>query len=79
MNVCVSHHGSGIPNSYGPAQISFSLTDGQTRIKAIAFGQADQLEPLREHRQCRVAYEPILNTFNGRTSVEMQVIDIALV
>ena len=55
--------------------LQFSLTDGRTRRKAIAFGQADQIEPLTDHRQCRVAFKPILNTYNGRTSVELQVID----
>jgi len=45
-------------------------------IKAIGFGMADQLEPLKDHRTCEVAFEPILNTFNGRRSVEMQIVDM---
>ncbi len=44
-------------------------------IKAIAFGAADQAEQLKEHRKCRVAFEPIINEFKGRRSVEMQVVD----
>jgi single-stranded-DNA-specific exonuclease len=56
--------------------LQFSLSDGRTRRKAIAFGQSRLLQPLLDHRRCRVAFEPILNTFNGRTSVEMQVIDV---
>ncbi len=57
--------------------LQFSLTDGATRRKAIAFGKKDCLQSLLDHRRCRVAFEPILNTWNGRTSVEMQVVDFA--
>lgn len=58
--------------------LQMSLTDGRTRRKAIAFRQAERLEQLLDQRRCRVAFEPILNTFNGRTSVELQVLDIAV-
>ena len=44
-------------------------------VRAIAFGQSEQLEPLKHHRRCRVAFEPIINDYNGRRSVEMQVVD----
>jgi len=57
--------------------LQFGLTDGRARRRAIAFNQPDQLQPLLDHRECRVAFKPILNTFNGRTSVELQVIDFA--
>lgn len=57
--------------------LQFSLTDGRISRKAIAFGKADLLQPLVDHRRCRVAFEPILNTFNGRTSVELRVRDMA--
>lgn len=56
--------------------LQFSVSDGTTRRKAIAFGQAHQLPGLAEQRRCRVAFEPCLNTFNGRTSVEIQVLDM---
>lgn len=58
--------------------LQFSVSDGHTRRKAIAFGGKPWLQPLIDHRRLRVAFEPILNTFNGRTSVELQVMDIAL-
>ncbi len=57
--------------------LQFSLTDGRNRRRVIAFNQEDQLQPLLDHRRCRLAFQPILNTFNGRTSVELQAIDIA--
>ena len=41
--------------------------------KAIAFGQASVADRLKEQRRCRVAFEAIINDYNGRRSVEMQV------
>ena len=61
----------------GGQHLSFWLTDGRTRRKAIGFGLADHLPALLEHRRCRVAFQPTLNAFNGRRSVEMRVLDIA--
>lgn len=49
---------------------------GGTQIKGIGFGLASCLEDLKQHRRCRVAFEPIINEFNGRRSVEMQMIDL---
>ena len=49
---------------------------GGTQIKGIGFGLAGCLEDLKQHRRCRVAFEPIINEFNGRRSVEMQMIDL---
>jgi len=46
------------------------------RIKAIGFGLGEMLEDLKQHRRCRVAFEPIINEFNGRRSVEMQMLDV---
>ncbi len=57
--------------------LSFCLTDGRTRRRAIAFGKAAHMDALCRHRRCRVAYQPMLNTFNDRTSVELQIMDLA--
>ena len=46
-------------------------------LEAIAFGLKDHLDDLCRHRLCRVAYQPVINTFNDRTSVELQVVDMA--
>jgi single-stranded-DNA-specific exonuclease len=72
-------HLEGEPRAVGKtaSHLQFLLTDGHYRMKAIAFGQANHLETLRERRQCRVAYEPSLNDYNGRITVEMQVKDIS--
>ncbi len=56
--------------------LQFALSNGRIMRKAIGFGLGKHLQALRDHRGCRVAFEPILNTFRGRTSVELQVADI---
>jgi len=55
-------------------QASFSHQG--VRLKAIGFGMASSLENLKLHRKCRVAFEPIVNDFNGRRTVEMQILDL---
>ena len=54
-------------------QATFSQDGVVTR--AIAFGQSAVADKLKQHRRCKVAFEPIINEFNGRRSVEMQVVD----
>lgn len=48
--------------------------DGQHR-KAIAFGRGERCDELADHRRVRLAFEPIINEWNGRRSVELKVID----
>lgn len=45
-------------------------------LKAIGFGLADRMEDLKQHRRCRVAFEPLINEFNGRRTVEMRILDL---
>ncbi len=54
-------------------QVSFQQNG--TRIKGIGFGLGGMIEDLKQHRRCRVAFEPIINDFNGRRSVELQILD----
>jgi single-stranded-DNA-specific exonuclease len=65
------------PRPVGQAQDHLQITFQQDglRMKAIGFGLASHLEDLKQHRRCRVAFEPIINEFNGRRTVEMQVLD----
>ena len=51
------------------------LSHENRTMKGIAFGAGALAEQLKEHRQCRVAFEPIINEFRGRRSVEMQIVD----
>jgi single-stranded-DNA-specific exonuclease len=53
-----------------------SFQQNGTRIKGIGFGLGGAIEDLKQHRRCRVAFEPIINDFNGRRSVEMQILDL---
>jgi single-stranded-DNA-specific exonuclease len=46
------------------------------QMKAIGFGLAGRIEDLKQHRRCRVAFEPIINDYSGRRTVEMQMIDL---
>lgn len=68
----------GEPRVMGPSgeHISFHLTDHRNRCRAIAFNQKDCLPALLEHRRCRVAFTPKINTFRGSLDVEIQVADI---
>jgi single-stranded-DNA-specific exonuclease len=52
-----------------------SLQHGGAILKAIGFGLASAEEPLKRQRRCRVAFEPLISRFNGRSSVELQVLD----
>jgi single-stranded-DNA-specific exonuclease len=53
-----------------------SFSQGGTRMKAIGFGLGGLIEDLKQYRKCRIAFEPIINEFNGRRSVEMQMLDL---
>ncbi len=61
----------------GGAHLQVTLSDGRSQCKGIAFGQAGVRPQLLDHRCCRVAFRPILNEWNGRKSVEMQIADFA--
>ena len=68
----------GEPRAMGPngEHLNFHLTDGRCRCRAVAFNQKDQLPALLEHRRCKVAFTPQINTFRGYTNVEIHVVDI---
>ncbi len=55
--------------------LQFTVRDGRTYRKAIAFGMGAQAEQLGEHRHVRLAFEPIINEWNGRRSAELKVLD----
>ncbi len=59
----------------GGDHLQASFRQNGAQIKGIGFGLASELEDLKLHRRCRVAFEPIINDFNGRRSVEMQIAD----
>ncbi len=68
----------GAPRVVGRAANHLQLTvrQGRTHRKAIAFGYGDQAEELGECGRLRLAFEPIMNEWNGRRSAELRVIDV---
>lgn len=69
---------SGEPRCVGSAGDHLQATFRQDgiQLKAIGFRLADRIEDLKQHRRCRLAFEPIINDFQGRRTVEMQIADI---
>ena len=63
---CVGRNGEHLQTSFSQAGVF---------VSAIAFGQAAAIEPLKEHRRCRVAFEPIVNEYQDRRNVQLQVLD----
>ncbi|MCG3129207.1 MAG: Single-stranded-DNA-specific exonuclease RecJ [Phycisphaerae bacterium] len=68
---------AGPPRTVGQsaAHLQFSVRQGPHVRKAIAFNGAGRMEELCEQRRIRVAFEPIINEWNGNRSVELKVID----
>ncbi|MBN2563371.1 MAG: single-stranded-DNA-specific exonuclease RecJ [Phycisphaerae bacterium] len=68
---------AGEPRAVGTSGTHLQVTLGNARAqcKGIAFGQAKLLPQLLDHRRCRVAFRPIINEWNGRRTVEMQIFD----
>jgi len=55
--------------------LQLTMRENGTQMRGIAFQAAGHLEKLKEHRRCRVAFEPVINNFNNRRRAEMQVVD----
>lgn len=55
--------------------LQFTVRQGNEYRKAIAFGFGPYADELAEHTRLRVAFEPIINEWNGRRSVELRVLD----
>ena len=68
---------AGAPRVVGRAgnHLQFNVRQGRVHRKAIAFGFGEQADELVEHHTLRLAFEPIINEWNGRRSVELKVID----
>jgi single-stranded-DNA-specific exonuclease len=65
------------PRVVGQSGAHLQLTVRQDNVyrKAIAFGAGPQAQALAEHRHLRLAFEPILNEWNGQRKVELKVVD----
>ena len=52
------------------------IRQGNISLRAVGFGMGDLADLLPAAHSVHVAAQPFLNTFNGRTSVELQLRDI---
>ena len=60
----------------GERHMSVKLVQYGASMRAVAFGQAEWIEPLNNHRgQIDVAFRPNINEFNGMRRVELQLLD----
>ena len=60
----------------GDRHLSVKLTQGNATLRAVAFGQGDWADELSAvDGPVEIAYRPVLNTFKGRTSVELHLVD----
>ncbi len=57
------------------AHLQFTVRQGNVHRKAIAFGMASQFDAISDARTMRLAFEPLINEWGGRRSVEMKVLD----
>jgi single-stranded-DNA-specific exonuclease len=58
--------------------LSFLVRQNDTTLKVIAFRKADWLEEIREHEEepLHLAFEPRINNYRGRNSVELRAEDL---
>lgn len=70
----------GEPRAVGAAgtHLQVTLSDGRRQCRGIAFGQAAVRPALADRRRCRAAFRPMVNEWNGRRSVEMQIADFQI-
>ncbi len=60
----------------GDRHMSVKLAQYGSSMRGVAFGQAEWIEPLNNHRgQIDVAFRPNINEFNGMKRVELQLLD----
>lgn len=52
------------------------LSDGSGRARAVGFGMGDLVDAMLGQRRVDVAAVPVINTFNGRSNVELQLKDV---
>jgi single-stranded-DNA-specific exonuclease len=60
----------------GERHFSAKLVQNGKKLRAIAWGQGDWVEELMQAgAPLDIAYQPVINEFDGRTSVEIQLVD----
>lgn len=59
----------------GGTHLSFTVREGRVHRRAVAFFRGDRADELADMRTLRLAFEPMINTWNGRRNVELKVSD----
>ncbi|MEZ6141004.1 MAG: single-stranded-DNA-specific exonuclease RecJ [Zavarzinella sp.] len=60
----------------GERTLSFSVKQGNTRMRAVGFNMGERLEELMsEEGRCCLVYKPVINEWNDQTSIQLQVVD----
>ena len=57
------------------AHLQLRVREGNVYRKAVAFSYGPQADEIGQHRHLRLAFEPLINEWQGRRSVELRVID----
>ena len=61
----------------GGGVLSLMLSQGGASMRAVGFGMGELAERLTGVTHVDVAAEPTINTFNGRSSPELQLKDVS--
>lgn len=66
-----------VPRAVGKSgnHLQFTVRQGSVYRKAVAFNAGEQLQALSEARKLRLAFEPLINEWNGQRKVELKVVD----
>ena len=60
----------------GEKHLSVTLLQNDVRLRAVAFNHGDWADELQAHDgSFDIAYRPVLNEYNGRRNVEVQIVD----
>ena len=54
------------------------IKDGENEFSFIAFSLADQIFAIDEYKKINIAFHLGLNTFRGKTSIQLQIVDLQL-
>jgi len=62
----------------GGNHLTFMVRQDQTTLRCIAMGKAEWIDSLRDRKgePLSLAFEPVINTYRGRTTVELRVVDL---
>lgn len=55
--------------------LQFRVRQGDVYRRAIAFGRGEFAQQLAEYRQLRLAFEPLMDSWQGRSTLSLKVID----